>query len=289
MQGDRPRARALLDEARRLDATNLRAVLELSRVLEEAGDAAASLVATCEALERGVTGDDRAELLARRARLVPRPRVQRAATAEAQFALGLTAARQQQWTRAASAFAQAAAQESSSTAALFNQSVALIMAGRQAEAAPVLERYLQLAPDAAERVAIARSFAALRRPTFSPTRALVVGLLPGGGQFTTRRPAAAALVLTAVGGSLAAAWHPVTRSRTIPYDDPNGDPVPYTERYQSYPWRTAGLASAATITILAALEARAFATHSRAPVRLAWTPTGPALRVSLGATPRAPR
>ncbi len=257
MQGDQTRARTLLEEARRFDATNVRAVLELSRVLESANQPTAALAAACEALRRGVTGDDREELLSRRARHA-------------------------EWARAAAAFGRAAEQEPSSSAAVFNQGVSLILSGQRERAATVLEHYLQLAPEAPERIAVARSFGALRRPAYSPTGALTIGLLPGVGQFATGRPAAGVLVLAAVGGSLAAAWHPVTRERQIPYLDPNGDPVPYTERYRAYPWRTAGIAGAATLTLVAALEARAFAARSNVPIRLAWSAQGPVLHLSLG-------
>ncbi len=282
MQGDRTRARTQLEEARRLDPMNGRVSLALSRVLEESGEPAGALVATCEALERGVSGDDREELLTRRARLAPRSRTQQAVTAAAQFDLGLAAAREHQWERAAAAFGRAAELEPSSSAALFNQAVTQILAGQREAAAPLLERYLQLAPEAPERIAVARSFGMLRQPAYSPTRALLLGVLPGAGQFATHRPAAGVLVLALAGGGVAVAMSPVTRDREIPYVDPNGDPVPYTERYQAYPWRTAGLVGAVTITVLAALEARAYAARTRTPIRLVWDPRGPALQVTLG-------
>lgn len=282
MQGDRAKARTLLEEARRRDPDNWRAALELSRVLEESSQAALSLASTCDALRHPVVGADRDELLARRARLVTRARAQQATTAELQFGSGLSAARERDWRLAASAFANAAELEPSSSAALFNQGVSLVMANEREAAATVLERYLQLAPDAPERIAIARNLSTLRGRTYSAPRTLALGLIPGMGQFATNRPAAGALVLATVAGAAWAATHPVTKTRSIPYVDPNGDLVPFDQRYRTYPYRTAGIATAAVVTLFAAIEARGYAARSHAPVRFAIVDGAPAIRFAFG-------
>ncbi len=282
MQGDRAKARTLLEEARRRDPDNWRAALELSRVLEESSQAAASLASTCDALRHPVVGADRDELQARRARLVTPARMQQATKADLLFATGLSAARVRDWRRAANAFANAAQLEPSSSAALFNQGVSLVMANEREEAASILERYLQIAPDAPERIAIARSLSTLRGRTYSAPRTLLVGLVPGMGQFTTNRPAAGALVLATVGGAALAATHPVTKTRRVPYLDPNGDLVPFDQRYTTYPYRTAGIATAAVVTLFAAIEARGYAARSHAPVRFAVVDGAPAIRIAFG-------
>lgn len=295
LQGDRSVARATLERAFTRDPLDERIVLEWSRVLEEMPaegatgaatlDARARLRAlsvTCHGLTLNGSARTQEELLSRLRRLLSPSERAAQADADSRFQSALDAARRGQWRIAIAAFADAERLSPSAPEAPFNRAIALIMAGRRRDAVPAFERFLELAPTAPERTLIARNYAAMRRPVYAPRRTLLKGLLPGGGQFATDRPAAGTLVLGAVTGLTVLGVLPQTRERVVAYRDPNGQPVPYRESYTERPYLGPALAAAAVVTIAAAWESFAVAQRSAAPIRIAVVPReGAVLAVEL--------
>ncbi|HET7583454.1 MAG TPA: tetratricopeptide repeat protein [Gemmatimonadaceae bacterium] len=90
----------------------------------------------------------------------------------------------------------------------------------------------------------------------SPAGALARGLLlPGMGQFYTDRPVAGALVLGAVTGAVYVALRPHDVRTTESFDGPFGAPHEFVRTTTERPNFTAGIVSAAVITVLGAVEA----------------------------------
>jgi hypothetical protein len=92
---------------------------------------------------------------------------------------------------------------------------------------------------------------------------MVRSVLPGFGQFYTARPIRGVVVLAAVAGSLGAALTQQTNETVVNYVDPNGFPAPYTETTTERKFFVPGVAAAAGITVIAAIEAVWYANRSR--------------------------
>lgn len=122
------------------------------------------------------------------------------------------------------------------------------------------------------------------RTTANPGGAFATGLiLPGGGQYVTHRPMAGLLVTAAVGGALYYALQSQTVHDSIlrTATDPNGQPYQFyaptvrTDRSHLAP----GIAAAAGISLIAAIEAYSHARGERTAARTN-TVHGVAWRVS---------
>lgn len=159
--------------------------------------------------------------------------------------------------------------------------------GEPREAAAEYCRYLALAPtspEAAEVAAFVARFGpaetssaglaaaqttqtpqprqALRRPggPLTPTGTLVRGLVvPGLGQFHTRRPALGALFLGAAGAAVLTALREEEVTKTAGAYDPFGNYYEYEYRAKERPGLGTGLGLAAAITLAGAAEAYLYA------------------------------
>jgi tetratricopeptide (TPR) repeat protein len=125
--------------------------------------------------------------------------------------------------------------------------------GNTSQAIADFQHYLQLRPNATDREAVSSRIEALNR---SPTKALVSGILPGGGQFYTHQPVLGAFVLGGVAAS--AVW--ALKSSPIIFTDPFGHPYQAgTERKNL--WK--GVAVGGGIWLLGAVEAAIQASTAR--------------------------
>jgi Tfp pilus assembly protein PilF len=289
LEGDRARARARLEQVVAADPRDARAWLELTSTLETLGDSTAARTAACRVLTAPTaTAAQRDEGERRWQRLLTPDMTQRLALATRRHGEGIRYAQRGLWRPARAAFDDVVRALPSAAGAWRNRAVVTAEAGDRPAAERDLERYLQMGAPAADRLALARALSALRRPRFSTGTALVSGLLPGGAQFYTQRRALGVLVLSAAAGAGTLAVLPRTEERTVPYLDPNGQPAPYVEQYKTYPYRTAGIATAAAILVAAAVEGTSYAARSAAlPVFVASARGGlagtssPALQVGL--------
>jgi tetratricopeptide (TPR) repeat protein len=282
LQGDQRIARDALRRAQQLDPLDDRVAWELARIDEELGDTVTARHGYCRVLALRSSTRPREEVVARVARLLPASFARETRRLDERFRAGVSLASRNQWSGAEAAFDEVVRALPRSSDALFNRAVARTMIGRRAEAVRDFERYLALAPDAPDRVAVARSFASLRRPVYAGDEALARGLLPGGGQFYTGRRAAGVLVLATVAAAGAAAFMTESRTRTVQYVDPNGVPVPYTERYRARPYLVPAIAGAVVVTGAAALEAMWYARRSaRIAPSVSMGPGGAAVAVAV--------
>ncbi len=166
--------------------------------------------------------------------------------------------------------------------AYYNRATIYAAQGQSGRAARDYRSYLEFEPQAEDREAVLERVAALEsRPArrANPSGALVGGVvLPGFGQFYTRRPAFGALILAGAGTTAYLALQSRTVTRTETAIDPFGQPYEWEYEATEYPYLAAGLAGAAAITLLGALEAYLYAQRgsSAVPTRVvtASEPTG---------------
>lgn len=263
LEGNRSLARGRLEEVVRADPHDTRAWLELANVLEHVGDSTAARSAACRVLALTTASALQREDAQRRwERLLTREIAGQLALASRRHADGVRFARRGDWTAARRAFDEVVRVMPGASSAWRNRAIVSAEVGDRLMARRDLERYVQIGAAPGERLVLARALSALQRPRYAPGTAAVAGLIPGGAQFVTGRPAAGALVLSAVVGSGVLAFTSRTRERTIPFLDPNGEPAPYTERYQVQPYRTAAIAAGATVLVGALFEGVLYARRS---------------------------
>ena len=147
----------------------------------------------------------------------------------------------------------------------------LSLAPEAPEAAEVRERVAVLTAEAQERAALAARAARAATPALpalSPQRALSLGLIiPGGGQFYAGRPIRGMIAFG--GAAVALGWGMSQRYgiREVEQSalDPFGNPYTYTalEETTSRPHLAQGIAAAAAIAVVSAIDAYNFSRRTR--------------------------
>jgi len=289
--GDRVAALAQLKEASTIDPTDADLAYELARAYESSGAGADAAKEYCRFLALAPTAPEAAEARNRVASLAPA--AQNAAPSPAVPILneGIASFERGKAMEAEAKFAEAIKAEPTWADAYYDRGIARATIGDNQQAATDFEEYLRLKPSADDRVEVVARIEALRRRPPSAGQALGLGLIiPGGGEFYTRRPLRGALAL--VGTSAAIGWsvQTTTTSKTVQQTgtDPFGTPYTYstTQRTIDRPYLFPGLAVAGAIAVATALDAYHFAKESSDPARrlsMIAVPTrdGIAARVSL--------
>jgi tetratricopeptide (TPR) repeat protein len=239
----------------------------LARTYEELNDSENAARQYCRYVALAPKAPDAGEVLERVERLRP-ARVAEMRAAEEFLDRGLAHIVAGRADEAAVAFSGAVERAPNWADAYFNRSVAEAARGQPRRAERDLRRYLELNPGAADRQAVLSMIEILRAVPAprAPGGALARGLLvPGLGQFYTGRPALGALILAGAGVTYAMALREEEVTRTIRRTDPFGNPYddPYVVRQR--PDLGRGIALAATITALGAVEAYLFASRATEP------------------------
>lgn len=255
LEGNQRAARDAFVQAALLNPSDDRLVYDLGRAHEDLSDTLPAIGAFCRYLTLAPAGNEAADVRARLLRLVPNDARQRADESLVAFNLGLEFLDAGAYGAAVRAFDEVVRLSPAAPEGHFNRGLARSAIGERTDALADLEVFRAAAPSVEERVEAARAIDVLRRPVYSPGVAFARGIVPGFGQFYTARPVRGVLVLSAVAGAVAAAVAQQTTERTINYVDPNGVPAPYTESFTERRYFTAGVAAAAGITVLGALEA----------------------------------
>ncbi|WP_411280100.1 tetratricopeptide repeat protein [Gemmatimonas sp.] len=269
LQGDPRGAGVAFARASALDPADDRIAYAFARALEEVNDSSAAVLEYCRALRLSPAGRDVSDIRARIERLTPRGTGAVLLRARERFAVGVVAFDSRRYEEARRAFDDAARAVPAAVEAPFNRAIAQLQLGDRSAARRDFATYLTLTPDAPDRGLVQQSLDALRRPHYGSGAAVAVGLIPGMGQFYTRRPAWGLIVLALVGGSAYTSMYSSSRSVTVPYVDPNGVPAPYAVRVNERPYRTSALAVGAGLTLAAALEAGRFAKRGSTPFVIA--------------------
>lgn len=259
--GDDATARDLFRRAAELDPTDASLAYRLARLHEDLGERAAAAAEYCRYLALAPESADAPEVTARVARLTPR-RDDTGERAAASFQEGLRRLDGGESAEAEAAFSAALRIRPDWPEAHFNRALTFLARGDRARTAQDLERYLALNPAAPDAGRVRTAVAALRRPAsaYSASGALARGVLvPGLGQFHTRRPVLGLAVLAGAGAALFAAFQPEEVTRTGIAQDPFGNPYEYRYRARERPRMAAGIGAAAAITLAGAAEAYLYA------------------------------
>jgi tetratricopeptide (TPR) repeat protein len=269
--GNQRAAREQFRRAAQLDPSNEEIAYQYGRTLEDAGSPAEALREYCRYIALAPASGDAADVRARIAELAPpTPALGAADQATPQFRSGLTSFDRGRYDDAERAFGRAIEEAPTWPDAHYNRALSRLAQRKTAPAAGDLRRYLELKPDADDRVTVLNQVALIERPLpFTPGGALGRGVIPGLGQFHTRRPFLGTAVLAVAAGGIAYALRSTEELRqdsvTVPLigggtvTQPSGPPRLVTER----PNLAAGLAVAGGVTAIAAVESYIYARRAR--------------------------
>ena len=278
--GDHKAARDLFRQAEALNRSDERVAYYLARSSEELKLGAEAVAQYCRYLALAPTGSDAVDVRSRLERLTESSTggggattARRRSTAAARFQAGVEAVDGGRLAEAERAFGDVVTQLPEAAEAYYDRG--LVRARREdwGGAERDLERYLQLRRDAEDAAAVRERIAVLRRAASNPTTALAGGaVLPGFGQFYTRRPVFGTIVAAAAAGGLFYALRETERTKDTTYTDLFGNPYPgqitRTDRYNL----GTGLAVAGGAALVGAVEAYLYAKGRRAEASrvLAW-------------------
>jgi len=263
--GDQNRALAQFSEAARLNPVDPEVAYALARVHEEMGAETDAMRELCRYLVLAPGGPDAGEVRQRIEGIVAALPVQVPPTVAEHFQVALSFYDAGRLRESDLALSYVLRESPGLAEAHFNRALVRLAQNRAGPAAQDLERYLTLAPDAADREAVSARIAELRARTVSPARVLRNGLLvPGLGQVTTRRPVFGALVFGAAGAATYVAFQTREEARTVTFEDPFGNPYQERQTVTTRPHRDLGLSAALVITVFAATEAYSHVRAGRA-------------------------
>lgn len=265
LQGEHIAARDAFTKAAALVPNNARVAYYLGREHEALNENANAVRQYCRYLALQPQTPDADEVRGRIVRLTPTSELARVEEAKANFRTAVALLRRRQYAAADSVFGSVAQQVPSAPEPFFNRALARAAQGDRASAMQDFETYLQLAPQAADRVTIRDVMPRLPDRVYSPSQAFVSGLaVPGLGQMSTGRPMLGVVALGAVGGAVALALRSQESTETRTYTDPFGQPYTDTVAITKRPQLVAGLAAAGAVWLGAALESSTYARRSRA-------------------------
>ena len=266
--GDLAAAREQFQRAADLDPTNPGFAYQLGRTLEDLGDPESGAREYCRFVFLAPDAADAADVKERLDRILP---MESAVPVQAalRFQTAVDRLDRNRLGEAENAFDEVLRLSPGWADAYFNRGLVRQARERPARAASDFQRYLDLQPDAEDRDAVVARINALsvQRSQRSPSGALVGGLLvPGFGQFYTRRPALGALVMGAVGGAVLFGLRTESGIDTIWHPQPFGEGT-YPEEIQTTerPYATAGIVTAAAVAAIGAIEAYSYARRRGAP------------------------
>ncbi|MDQ6885862.1 MAG: hypothetical protein M3068_01070 [Gemmatimonadota bacterium] len=267
--GDAGAARDLFRQAERLNGADASVAYELARLSDAARDSRAAFAEYCRFLVLAPTAPEASEARERVAMLgVAAGEIRTTpAAAEREFRTGIAAFDRHQLVAAEAAFSRAIELAPAWPEAYFDRASVLAAEARPDAAVRDLESYLRLRPEADDRAEVVQRIELLQRSLLHPSEALVRGLLvPGLGQFYTRRPALGVVVLGSVAGALAYGLRSTSVTTTRTAIDPNGYTYQYPHTEATRAHLAAGLGVAGGVALIAAVEAWV---HARSGVQSA--------------------
>ena len=266
--GDGAAALSQLRGAAGLDPTDPNLAYELARAYENAGAMSNAADEYCRFLSLAPSAAEASDVRAHVSTIAP-PRPDTVVTIEGTaFKRGVDASEKGQWADAEVFFTTVLRIDSTSADTYYNRALVRSLQNHRDAAADDYERYLRLRPEALDRAAVVARVNALRALRLSASQAFGLGVIvPGGGQFYTKRPLRGLLSLAAVGGASAFAMMPKTTTTTTTKTatDPFGNQYSYsvTTAHKTRPYFVAGLSAAGGIALLSAIDAATYARNSR--------------------------
>ena len=278
--GDSSAALTQMREATALDPTDADLAYQLARAYETAGAGTNAAKEYCRFLAIAPNAPEAAEARGRVATLVPKAPVSGPTVAATLFTAAIAAYERKQLAEADAKFGAAINADATWADSYYNRALIRAEQGDQERARLDFEEYLRLKPQAPDRALVVARIEALRVRPPSPGQALGLGLvLPGGGQFYTRRPIRGALFLAGAAAAVAFGLQTQTKTSSVEQTgtDPFGNPYTYTatRRTTERPNLIPGIAVAGALALGSAIEAYSFARRSNADAK----------RVSMSITP----
>jgi tetratricopeptide (TPR) repeat protein len=266
--GDTAAALASLRRARSLDPADADLAFRLARLYETGAAPDSAVKEYCRFLAISPASPDAAdarERLTALARPASDPVVD---SANSRFEQGLRAYDAGRMLESEAHFARAIEAQPAWADAYFDRALVRVARDERDDAASDYEIYMRLRPNATDRAYVASQIAALRGTRLSSGQAFGLGLvIPGAGQFYTRRPVLGSLYLVGTAAAIGFAMQQQTTIRTTQQTatDPFGNPYTYTSTLQAKTRRHlgAGLAAAAAIDLVGAIEAAVYASRER--------------------------
>ena len=266
--GDGSASLSQLRGAAGLDPTDPNLAYELARAYESAGVVSNAASEYCRFLSLAPNATEAADVRAHVTSLVP-PRPDTVVTNEGTaFKRGVEAYDKGQWSDAEVFFTTVVRIDTTSADAYYDRGLVRALQDKRAGAADDYERYLRLRPEAIDRALVVARVNALRSQRLSASQAFGLGVvLPGGGQFYTKRPVRGFLSLVAAGAAAGFAITEKTTSTTTTKtaSDPFGNKYSYSETtaHKTRPYLIPGLGVAGGIALYSAIEAATYARRLR--------------------------
>lgn len=265
--GDTASALANLRRARSTDGADPDLAYRLARLYESGAAADSAVKEYCRFLSLAPASPDAADARERVSALAKPSNDPAIDSANAHLQRGLRAYEQVRMHDAESEFSRAIDLQPAWADAYFDRGLARELQGDRDQALSDFEVYVRLKPAADDRQAVNTRIASLRRVSYSPGQAFALGLIiPGAGQFYTRRVGWGVALLAATGGAIGYALAEQTKitTREQTATDPFGNSYTYTATFQGKqrPGLVPGLAAAGALDVIGAIEAAVFA-HQR--------------------------
>ena len=267
--GDTTAALASLRRARSVDSADADVAFRLARLYETAAIPDSAVKEYCRFLAISPASPDAADVRERLTALARPASDPVVDSANSHFEQGLRAYDAGRMLESEAHFSRAIDAEPAWADAYFDRAIVRAVRGERDDAASDYEVYIRLRPTAADRADVTTRVAALRGTRLSSGQAFGLGLvIPGAGQFYTRRPLLGTLYLLGTATAIGLAMQEQTTVRTTQQTatDPFGNPYTYTSTLQA---KTrghlgAGLAAAAAIDLVGAIEAAVYAGREHA-------------------------
>jgi tetratricopeptide (TPR) repeat protein len=272
MLGDSAAAFAQMREASRLDPTDADLAYQLARAYETASEGERAAKEYCRFLAIAPNAAEAGEARSRVAALAPPSMSAEPTVASTAFGAAVAAYDRKQLAEAASKFAVAITAEPTWADSYYDRAIVLATQGEQERALSDFEEYLRLKPQAPDRAQVVARIETLRRRPPSPRQALGFGLiLPGGGQFYTRRPIRGVLFLAGATGAIGFGLQQHRSTKTVEQTatDPFGKPYTFTTTHlvTDRPHLIPGIAAAGALLAGGAFEAYSFARARNADLK----------------------
>lgn len=258
--GDDAAALSQLRGAAGLDPTEPSIAFELGRAYEAAGAKSEAASEFCRYLALAPNASEAANLRERVATLSP-PRADTINTiAGSAFDRATDAYNQGRWLESEANFGTAIKIDSTLAEAYYDRALVRTMLDHRDDAASDFQHYLKLRPDAPDRMGIVARVDLLRAQRLSASQAFGLGVIvPGGGQFYSKRPGRGLLSLAAVGTAVAFALteKSTATTKTQTGMDPFGNTYSYsvTTQHKSRPYLVPGIAIAGGVALMSAIDA----------------------------------
>jgi Tfp pilus assembly protein PilF len=262
--GDAAAELSQLRGAADLDPTDPSLAYALARAYENAGVLSNAALEYCRFVSLAPNATEAPDVRAHVATLIP-PKPDTVVTVEGTaFKRGVDAYDKGQWADAEVFFTTVIRVDSMSADAYYDRALVRALQNHRDAAADDYERYLQLRREASDRALVVTRVNQLRAERLSVSQAFGLGVvIPGGGQFYTRRPVRGLLSLAGVGAAAAFAMTETKTSTTTTKtaDDPFGNRYAYsvTTVHKSRPYLAPGLGAAGGIALFSAIDAALYA------------------------------